>query len=354
MGSQGNGLAVSVTTNDTQFTAQTSGPALAGVVDGAAEGPHHAIWRTDVQAMPRLNRAARDWNRSFLSALKGYGIDAAVSFSMELQNGDDSHTAGLAQRYPDGSAVWLNTPSMQTNFGPVSIAFWEHVYLDMASLMAEAGLAPYLQFGEVQWWYFATVWNGNAWQASSGMPFYDDYTKTTFLTTYGRPLGLITSQDAPPASFPQECAFLPTLIGQFTDSIINFVRQTQPNTRFEVLYPPDVNDTALNQLINLPKESWTPAKLNCLKTENFTYTGDRDLDKVRTSIELPSSLGFTSSQASHLVGIGDYTTPWAREQNLSMGEGLESVVLFALDQFCLIGYGLPLGNGAARATYMGG
>jgi hypothetical protein len=110
----------------------------------------------------------------------------------------------------------------------------------------------------------------------------------------------------------------------------------------------------LNQLINLPKGSWTPAKLNCLKTENFTYTGDRDLDKVRTSIELPLSLGFTNSQASHLVGIGDHTTPWDKEQNLSMGEGLESVVLFALDQFCLIGYGLPLGNGLARSTFMGG
>jgi hypothetical protein len=137
-------------------------------------------------------------------------------------------------------------------------------------------------------------------------------------------------------------------------SIVSFVRQTQPNTRFEVLYPPDVNNTPLNQLINLPKGFWTPAKLNCLKTENFTYTGDRDLDSIRTSIELPLSLGFTNSQASHLVGIGDYTTPWDKEQNLSMGEGLESVVLFALDQFCLIGYGLPLGNGAAWSGYMGG
>jgi hypothetical protein len=69
-----------------------------------------------------------------------------------------------------------------------------------------------------------------------------------------------------------------------------------------VLYPPDVNDTPLNQLINLPKVSWTTAKLNCLKTENFIYAGDRDLE-VRTSIGLPLSLGFTNSQASHLVGI---------------------------------------------------
>jgi hypothetical protein len=54
------------------------------------------------------------------------------------------------------------------------------------------------------------------------------------------------------------------------------------------------------------------------------------------------------------VGIGDYTTPWARERRLALGEGIESVVLFALDQFCLIGYGLPLDHGTRRALYMGG
>jgi hypothetical protein len=37
-----------------------------------------------------------------------------------------------------------------------------------------------------------------------------------------------------------------------------------------------------------------------------------------------------------------------------MGVGVESVVLFALDQFCLIGYGLPLRDGARRALFMGG
>jgi hypothetical protein len=65
-------------------------------------------------------------------------------------------------------------------------------------------------------------------------------------------------------------------------------------------------------------------------------------------------LGFPPSQSSHLVGIGEYTTPWAKEQRLALGEGIESVVLFALDQFCLIGYDLPLDDGARRALYMGG
>jgi hypothetical protein len=129
------------------------------------------------------------------------------------------------------------------------------------------------------------------------------------------------------------------------------VRQSYPDAHFEVLYPPDVNDTALNRIINLPTAYWTPANISCLKTENFTYTGDRNLNQARASIELPMQLGFAPSQSSHLVGISDYTTPWKKEQRLAAS--LESVVLFALDQFCLMGYGLPLSRGLRRGQFMG-
>jgi hypothetical protein len=105
--------------------------------------------------------------------------------------------------------------------------------------------------------------------------------------------------------------------------------------------------------VNYPLDEWTPAKLACLKTESFTYTGDRDLNKARGSIEWPAQLGFPPAQASHLTGIGDYTTPWQRERQLAMAQGVESVVLFALDQFCLIGYRLPLSRGLRRASRMG-
>jgi hypothetical protein len=136
-------------------------------------------------------------------------------------------------------------------------------------------------------------------------------------------MDVITSQNASPASYPQECTFLPTLIGQFTSTIIAFVQQAQPHTRFEVLYPPDTNNAPLTQVINLPTGSWTPAKLNCFKTENFTYTGDRNLNLAQTSIGLPMTLGFPAAQASHLVGISDYTTPWVKEQNLSIAAGCQ-------------------------------
>ena len=264
---------------------------------------------------------------------------------MELSNGDDSLAAGIAQRYPNGDPAWLNTPALQTNFSPASTAFWQQVYLDMAGVMANAGVTPYLQFGEVQWWYFA---------APSGMPFYDAYTTSAFQTAYGRPMGIITSQYADPAALPDECAFLPTLIGAVHTGDSGF-RAAIPLERA-------VRGTVSARHQRYTAEStrqssrvdWTPANLACLKTENFTYTGDRDLDKARQSIDLPIQLGFPPSQSSHLVGIGEYTTPWAKEQQMALGEGVESVVLFALDQFCLIGYGLPLARWRAAGVVMGG
>ncbi|MFB3829026.1 MAG: hypothetical protein ACE15B_19825 [Bryobacteraceae bacterium] len=123
------------------------------------------------------------------------------------------------------------------------------------------------------------------------------------------------------------------------------------NARFEVLYPPDVNDTPLNRAINLPA-SWTPAALDCFKTENFTYTYARDLNKARDSVRLPITLGFTRANSAHLVGVGEYTTPWDKEALLAKAEQVASVVLFALDQYCLMGHVKPGGRGG-RSLYMG-
>jgi hypothetical protein len=350
IGSAGNSYSLSaVATNMPGITVATSGSTLSGGVDGQ--------WRTDLAASPRLNRAVRDWSLSYFNALHGYGIDMAASFSMELGNGDPSAPVGIAQNGPAGDPILLPTPSLQTNFSPASLAYWQEVYSEMAAIQAAAGLTPFLQFGEVQWWYFPN--NGFPstdtadYVAYSGMPFYDAWAQAQFLTEYGRAMTVFTTNTVDPTAYPDEVAFLQALLGNFTASIMAYVRTTQPSCRFEVLYPTDVNATAFNSAFNFPVAAWTPAALTILKTECFGYTLGRDLDLCETSIDFGASLGFAASQRSHLVGVSDSTTAWLKEVQIAEGKGLESVVLFALDQYCLIGYATPLPQSLGRSIRMG-
>ncbi len=337
MGTDGNAITLATSANTTDLTITTSASALSGGVDGN--------WYTDLEVVPRMNRAARDWSQSYFTALVGYGFDATASFSMELGNGDPSAGAGIAQVYPDNVAVIVSTPALQTNFSPTSAAFWQQVYLDMATVLTAAGLTPYLQFGEVQWWYFP--------DDGSGMPFYDAYTTSTFEAQYGQPMAVITSNTVDPTTVPQEAVFLPGLIGSFTAQMRSFVRATYPSCRFEVLYPPDVNAFPLTSVINYPTTDWIPANLNCLKTESFTYTYDRNLDMAVESMDSVDVYGFTPSERSHLVGVSDPSTAWLKEVRLAQAKGFESVVLFALDQMCLVGYSLPLSTGMHRSAHLG-
>ncbi|MCE5306210.1 MAG: hypothetical protein LLG20_01065 [Acidobacteriales bacterium] len=347
MGAEGNMLKVEGDPVSGQFQVLVSSETLTGGADGE--------WRTDAQSEHKLNRAVRDWSRCYFEALHGYGIDAAAAFSLELQHGDDSMEAGIAQRHADGSACWLNTPALQTNFSPASVDYWKQVQLEMASVMNEAGVTPFLQLGEVQWWYFPTRWDGvtGQWANAGSMPFYDAYATTTFQNTYNRPMHVFASNEEDPSLYPEEAAFLSSLIGSFTAAAINHVRAVHPNCRFEALYPTDVNQTALNRLVNYPDAEWTPAKLDCLKTESFSYTYARDLNLSHSSMDFGATKGFPRTRRGHLVGIGDHTTAWLKEARLAQSEYLESVVLFALDQYCLIGYATPLPASMRRSMKLG-
>jgi len=211
----------------------------------------------------------------------------------------------------------------------------------MAQVMTEAGQVPYLQFGEVQWWYFASD--------GSGLPFYDAYTTSQFASQFGRSMAIITGNTVQPSDHPQEAEFLPALIGAFTQAIQQFVTQSYSTAQFEVLYPCDTNDYPFTAVVNLPISNWTSTALNCFKTENFTFTGDYNLVLAGGSIDFPMTLGFPAARAAHLVGISGADTPWQKEANMATGTCLESVVLFALDQYCLIGYQPPCLSSDARS-----
>ena len=340
LGTAGDAITLSASPTSGDFLATASGASLTGGVDGN--------WITDTAATPRINRAARDWHRSYFAALDALGLESTVAFSTELSHGDPSAAAGIAQRYPDGSAVLLNTPAIQTNFSPTAIDYWKQVYLEMAQVQDEAGVTPWLQFGEVQWWYFP-----QPIPPQSGMTFYDTYTTSTFEALYSRPMHVFLTNDDAIDGFEDEVQFLSGLIGAYTQAIRNFVLATYPQTRFEVLYPHDVNDHVLTRAVNYPELDWTPANLDILKTENFLYTGDRRLNKSVESIRFPLEKGFTPATSAHLIGVLFASEPWMMERRLAEKEGIESTVFWAFDQFSMVGYALPLSNGLRRSRFFG-
>lgn len=343
LGTAGNNVGFALFSTNTGFTVTQSSTGLSGGIDGtpydlASSSLNSTLiaaadfWQTDT-TLAQLNRAARDWHAAYFAAIKQYGMDVVASFSTELLNADPSLAAGLAQRYYDGSPVVLNTPSIQTNFSTAALAYWKQVYLNIAALQSAAGLVPYLQSGEVQWWYSPST--------GVSMPFYDAYTQEQFTAIYGVPMQEIPSNTSNPSSYPNEVAFLSTLIGAFTAAIRSALQATYPGARFEVLYPTDVNDTPLNALINYPVTDWTPANLTCLKTESFSFTSGYDLVSCTMSMNTSAVNGFPNSQRAHLVGISDAWSAWLKEVDIAQSQGLETVVLFALDQYCLIGYPPP-------------
>ncbi len=316
MGTQGNGISVRANATDQQFTLSASSNLLSGGVDGtpytldpsdtlsATLMATAVFWKTDLNASPRLNRAARDWHSAYFKALRGYGLDCVAAFSTELMNGDPTPSAGLVQLYPDGTPVVLNTPSIQTNFSPVALNYWKQAYLDMAGLQATAGLTPYLQSGEVQWWYFP--------KQGVGMTFYDTYTQQQYQAQFNASLPVFVDNLQDPTQHPQACAFLANLIGSYTASIRSALQQQYPGCRYEVLYPTDTNNFPLTKVVNYPSglvasESHMPQDRELRIHGVFKSGPDRLLDgrqrRERLLAERPQSPGWRGS-VLHTVDEG--------------------------------------------------
>lgn len=356
LGTAGNGIWAQADSANQGFTLSSTANTLEGGVDGLPytldlSDPLNqtlvntaGYWRVDLNATPRLNRAARDWHSAYFAALKAYGIDCVAAFSTELMNGDPSPQTGIVQQYPDGSPVVLKTPSIQTNFSPVALTYWKQAYLDMAALQQSAGLRPYLQSGEVQWWYFP--------KPGVGMPFYDAYTQQQYQNSFGSAIPVIPDNLQNPTQFGQTCTFLANLIGSYTAAIRSALRQAYPNCRYEVLYPTDTNNYPLTQVVNYPSD-WSPVNLTCLKTESLSFTALSNLDDANYSMDFSAGKGFTAGLRSHLVGMSDSFTACLKEVTAAQAAGLESVVLFALDQYCLIGYSSPPFQSGAASSFQG-
>ena len=209
MGTAGNAIALTASTGSAIFTATSESTTLVGGADGE--------WLTDLE-----RHAAVQSRGSRLDAELHRGAEGV----RDRRCGGVQHGVAARRRRPEagsrndipiGAVPSATRRRCRPNFGPA-----EHRIL-------EAGLPRY---GGRDGRKRARVRICNSVKCSggtlpnvAGMPFYDDYTRARFPSTYGTPMRTITSEHADPALFPQECELLPRLIGEFTNAVMAHVRQ---------------------------------------------------------------------------------------------------------------------------------
>jgi hypothetical protein len=214
-----------------------------------------------------------------------------------------------------GDQVFIDLQTSQCTFNPATVtAYLEKVYVQTANVLAAAGLVPWLQFGEVGWWFFpasgfvpvtamtnaggliefqtaephgfttgqtaivagapagngtlavtvvdATHFtNGTAYAgpytaagtaSGAGMAYYDLWAAAAAVTALGRALASFYTQDDNPSGHSADTSFLSACISTHIQSIIAAVLVAQPGAKFEWLFPLDVNFPTCYYTANVP------------------------------------------------------------------------------------------------------
>lgn len=319
---------------------------------GSLMGGQAGKWVIDPSQTPALNRGARDWHADFFAHCSARNRDIVVASSMELVNPPE----GFGAVYPDGAVVETDVgfaalKSTHCAFVPAVGAYHAEVFRCVAGLMAAAGATPAIQFGEYLWWFFTNKKTDNP---AGGMAFYHPHVVAAAQAALGRTLHkFIGPNDDPTVNGSADAIFLRNRLRDHVAGLIASVRAAYPNTRFELLFPYDVNHPqpagvhqlggALNRFVNLPVEWETKqtSGLDSIKTEALDFGAwSRNLDLARTAIELPLSLGWPKDSVRHLVPVFRSGYAWEKEVAMATSAGVDSVNLWAFDHICI--FGLPV------------
>ncbi|MCC7153444.1 MAG: hypothetical protein IT161_02650 [Bryobacterales bacterium] len=307
-------------------------------------------WQVDPNQAVPLNRGARDWHLDFYKECKRRNLEVTSAASMELVN----PPAGFAACFPGGEPVITSVgfgglSSTHCAFNSAMLAFHKQVYACLAGLMTQAGLTPGLQFGEFCWWYFTNY----PASPTGGMAYYDPATAADAQAALGRPLHIFRSPDDDPAPFLNDALFLRNRLRDYAASLRAHVAALYPGTKFEVLFPYDVNHPVpagvhnlggrLNRFVNLPVEweSKPASGFDRFKLEALDFGAwSRNLDLSFQAIQFPVQLGWPRDSIRIMVPVFRGSYPWEQEITRARDLGLNAVNLWAFDHVCL--YGWPL------------
>jgi hypothetical protein len=348
-------FAFAASTTSATGTVSTSGDLNAG---------DQGQWVIDDTVTPVLNRSARDWHADLFSEAVANGFQMVSAVSMELVN----PPGGYAAQFTDGTTVLTATGfneinSTQCTFAPSVQAYQAEACKELAAAQAAAGLTPWIQFGEFVWWYFDWYSNSSGTQQHAGMAFYDAYTTAQAAAAQGRPLKYFdTINDDPSVNGYADANFLRESIKTHIDGLRAAVLAATPATKFELLYPYDVNYPVtnafgiggrLNNYVNFPAEYTAQATsgLDRLKMEALSFgSQERNFDKLKISITFPMTAPNTwsSDSVAWLVAWFNGGCPWTREYLFA--ENMVGLVNFwAFDHLALLSWPLPLPTGASRS-----
>jgi hypothetical protein len=332
------------------------GPAGTVAVAGALGTGTEGAWVVDDTLSPPLNRAAADWHSDLFAGVAAKGWTIATSISMEVVNPPDNPPSHVwSARFADGTPVetatgFNNLLSTQCSFAAAVRAYQAAAFTQIAQLQASAGLTPWLQFGEFLWWYFTQ--NGS-------MAYYDAETAAVAQAALARPLASFAAPTSDPSvNGYADANFLRSRLKAHIDSIRAVVLATVPGTKFELLWPYDVNYPTsnqydvggqLNRYVNLPVEyqQQSGSGLDRLKIEALSFGAqERNFTKARASMALPATapLSWPASAVGYLIPWFNGGCPWDREWLAVTDPALNPawVGFWAIDHLCSFGWSLPL------------
>jgi hypothetical protein len=260
-----------------------------------------------------------------------------------------------------GDATYIELQTSQCCFNPATVtAFLAACYVQAASIMSAAGLTPWLQFGEVLWWFFNWCTNTSDGQhIEAGMAYYDANTSAAAQAALGRALAMFShATDDPSINGYADANFLRARIKAHIDGIRVAVLAVVPGAQFELLWPYDVNYPTqnaygvggqLNRYVNLPIEyqQQSGSGLNRLKMEALSFgSQERNFAKAYEAMTFPwtAPMAWTRATSAYLIPWFNGGCPWDREW-LAVSDAAVNpswIGFWAIDHLCSFGWPLPL------------
>ena len=345
-------------------------PAYAYEAGGQVELHIDGKWEIDDTVQPVLNAATRAWHADLFKELVALGRTCCPSFSMEFTNSPDNPDAGRVwiSRYYDGRRVKTGWSSHHCCFTDAVRIYQGKAMQEMAALMVDAGLEPWIQFGEHLWWpqgnYAETAYereDGKYFSPAGGMAFYDEETRAKALIALGRELARFKYPTDDPAAHQEDADFLRAILDNHAKQIIAYVRGVAKTagSKFEVLWQLDTHqDPAvipgshggpLNMHINCPEsfKAKTPAGIfDRFKMEALNYGAyAHNLDAVRRAIRwayTEPGWSWDRADVAYLIPNWNAGCPYWKELLLAIDEGLPLIGFWAFDHFCNSTWPLPM------------